>query len=158
MTKNKEDTTLMRHAKRELRLAKLLGDDPSIDTYIGRQVLGLLHVHTQARNSESSAMEVLRVYTLLVQQEPLSPLENPMTTGEYRDVSEYSDDPAGTKLQATRDTALFSDDSGHTWWHLTKYQTKTQRFFRELARFLTPILPSALRHFLWIRTRGIAFN
>src|SRR5437899_385066 len=103
---------LVEYAEDELKRAGWFDEDGAYYGLIGPAVMELMKQFASEGHSGGSARLVLGIFDRVSRYRPLTPLENPMATGEYRDVSGLSGTPPETTLQSTRLSSLFSNDSG----------------------------------------------
>ena len=117
----------------------LFDEDSDYGGEIGTAVMEMITTFSKQGHSGYSAMFTLHVFDKLARYEPINPLKNPMITGEYHDVSEQN----GSMLyQSTRDSAMFSDDGGKSWYHLDKYRTGWQKLIYKML--CAPIIGSVM--------------
>lgn len=116
----------------ELKDSGFFDEDSDYNGNLGNAVMDLIDVFHSQGHSNTSAHMVLFLFNKLARYERLNPLKNPMLTGEYVDVSEYSGEKQGTLLQSTKDSSVFSSDGGKTWYHLDKNKNIWQKFLLKL--------------------------
>lgn len=127
-------SNLVEFAYKELRDAGLFDEDSDYDGELGMAVMELIHTFADQGHSGYSAQLVIHLFSQLAKYQMINVLKNPMETGEYIVISgDMLSDPSITMLQSTRDSAMFSDDGGKSWYHLDKYRTRTQRVLYWLA-------------------------
>lgn len=113
-------SSLVSHAEKELKAAGLFDADSDYGGMLGPAVMKMVEVFANEGHSGYSASMTLHLFSKVAQYKLLSPIGNPLTTGDYHDVSEPSGTPPQTTLQSTRLSSLFSEDSGRTWYDLDK--------------------------------------
>jgi len=104
---------LAEYVEKELRDAGAFDEDSNYGG-IGPEVMELIRVFVAQGHSGGSADLVLNVFNRVARFKPLSPLKNPMVTGEYIEYKEHG------LLQSTRNSAVMSDDGGKTWFDVDK--------------------------------------
>lgn len=108
--------SLVEHARRELELAGFFDPTGDYGDMIGKDVLALVELFASQGHSGASAGLALRVFSLVAGYKPLTPLTD--NKDEWRDVSEYSGEVAGTMFQSMRRPDAFSKDGGKTYYLL----------------------------------------
>lgn len=103
--------TLAEYAENELRNAGAYDNDADYGG-IGKQVMELIATFRSQGHSGSSAQTVLDAFNRVARYKPLSPLKDPMTTGEYIEHEGM--------LQSTRDSAIMSSDGGKSWFDVSR--------------------------------------
>ncbi len=111
-------SNLVKHAEKELKLAGLMDKDSDYNGELGKSVLKLVKEFSKQGHSGMSAAMTVDILQRLLRYETLTPLKNPIETGEYIDVSSYSDEKPGTMLQSTRNFSVFSNDGGKRWYDI----------------------------------------
>lgn len=129
--------TLVEHAERELREAGLFEKDADYGWALGDAVIELVKVFAAQGHSGSSAALTISLFRTVARYGILSPLKNPMVSGEYMDVSEYSGVNGGTCLQSTRKSSIFSEDGGKTWYDIDKRIPRWKRWFGVYRAYIT---------------------
>jgi hypothetical protein len=105
--------TLVEHAERELRAAGLFDEDSDYGGMLGPDVLELVRTFAAQGHSGCSAHIAIDLFRRVASYQILTPLKNPMISGEYMEVS-------GGVLQSTRKSSVFSNDAGKTWHDIDK--------------------------------------
>jgi len=106
-------SNLVDWAKRELELAGLFDKDSDYDGALGPSILETVKIFSEQGHSGGSAGITRSILNKLLDWEPLSLVKNPLIEG-YADVGGM-----GTPLyQCTRDSTIFSEDGGKTWYKL----------------------------------------
>jgi hypothetical protein len=108
------ESPLVAHARRELRVAGFL--DPQGACYgdmVGRAVLELVEAFARQGHSGGSVGPTLGLFDKVARFRPLTPLTN--DPSEWADVSEALGRPC---WQNRRDSSVFSEDGGRTWYDL----------------------------------------
>lgn len=101
-------SSLLQHAKFELRAAGLFDDDSDFNGEIGVQVMALMETFVAYGHSGGSAQRTCDIFDLVSRHMPLTPL-----TGEADEWEEVPDDD---KLwQNIRCHTVFKDDEGVAW-------------------------------------------
>lgn len=118
---------LVAHAERELREAGLFGEDSDYGGMLGTDVLELVKLFSAQGHSGMSAHMAIDLFRRVASYQTLSPLKNPMTTGEFLD---HSDSHGGNPVfQSTRKSSVFSEDGGKTWYDIDKRIPWWKRWF-----------------------------
>jgi hypothetical protein len=131
---------LVEHAERELRAAGAFDEDSDYGSMVGKDTLELVKTFASQGHSEGSAHLVVDLFRRVALYGVLTPLKNPMQTGEYIEVSEYYN-TGMDKLrvfQSTRRHSLFSEDGGKTWYDIDKRAPWWKRmlgFYRAYVTF-----------------------
>lgn len=115
---------LVDHAKRELEYAGMFDDDADYRGEIAYVVMELVEVFEKQQHSGMSAALTLEFFTKLARFKTLSPIT--VDPDEWLDRSDISGYPL---WQNTRDSAVFSEDGGLTW-----YDVEDPEAVRELAK------------------------
>lgn len=111
---------LVEHARRELNRTDLLEKEGMYGDMLGHAVLELIEVFSKQGHSGMSASIVRQLFDKLSNFENLTPLtSNP---DEWDDVS-YQGNPL---WQNKRNSAVFSNDGGKTWWHIDEDKNETE--------------------------------
>jgi hypothetical protein len=108
------------YAEQQLKKAGLFDQDSDYNGMVGKAVLELIQTFSNQQHSGYSAPLVISLFDKLANFEPIAPIDNPMITGAYEDISKYSDEPVGKSLQSTELSKLFSHDYGKTWYGLVE--------------------------------------
>lgn len=104
---------LIQYAKQELELAGLYDKDSDYNGMLAIAVMELIEVFAKQGHSGFSAMRVLELFSKLAQFKNLMPLT--FKQDEWMIVSDMCSN--GKSLwQNKRDTAIFSDDEGKTYY------------------------------------------
>lgn len=106
-------SNLVKHAKKELKMAGLFDKDSDYDGMLGEAVLELVKVFAKQGHSGFSANWTLDVFDKVARYKPLTPIGT--TKDEWMDVSDMSTDPM---WQNTRRGTTFSRDAGKTWYDI----------------------------------------
>jgi hypothetical protein len=106
---------LIEHAERELREAGLFDKDSDYGGMLGEAVLELVKTFSAQGHSGFSAGCTISLFKIVASWGVLSPLKNPMITGEWMEVC---DSPL--TYQSTRKSSVFSEDGGKTWYDIDK--------------------------------------
>lgn len=104
-----EDSTLVGHAERELRLAGLFDDDADYGGAIAEAAMQIVRTFASQGHSGGSAAMTLAIVEKLLRFETLTPLTS--NRDEWTEV-------ADGMWQSKRNPAVFSSDAGATWWHV----------------------------------------
>ena len=110
------ESNLCRHARRELEDAGWFKEDSDYDGMVGPAVMAMVKQFDAEGHSGYSAHLVLELFRRVAAYKLLSPIKNPMETGEYLDHTEISDGHG--VYQSTRLNSLFSNDSGKHWYDI----------------------------------------
>lgn len=113
-------SNMTKYAEQELIKAGWTDKESDYGGKVAPAVIHMVAEFARQGHSGMSAHICTGLFERLIRFRPLTPLDNPFITGEYNDVSEYSGKPAGTDLQGTRLSSLFSHDGGKTWYDLDK--------------------------------------
>ena len=123
---------LVDFAEKELERAGLFDSDqfdPEGSDYnggLGKCALELIKVLASQGHSGNSLEATVELFTKLAGRELLTPIHNPMVTGDWVDRTEMS----GYSLyQSTHNSSLFSDDGGLTWWDVDLEPTPWEKFW-----------------------------
>lgn len=111
---------LVEYAKDELERAGWFKEDSDYAGMVGPAVVKMVEKFAEEGHSGYSAGLALALFRRVAAFRPLTPLENPLSNGEFHDVSGPSGTMQMTTLQSTRLSSLFSEDSGKTWYDLDK--------------------------------------
>jgi hypothetical protein len=96
--------TLMEHATRELSLANMYSDDH--DAHIARCVLDLVQIFSEQGHSGMSALITIEIFNRVARYQTLTPItDNPREWSDHGDL-----------WQSERQSSLFSNDGGKTYW------------------------------------------
>jgi hypothetical protein len=107
---------LVQHAEVELRKAGLFDKDSDYDGMLGQAVLELMKVFAKQGHSGFSAQCTRELFNQLADYKPLSPITD--DPNEWMDVSDYGG-PNDTPIsQSTRNSSLFSNDGGKTYYSI----------------------------------------
>jgi hypothetical protein len=109
---------LVEHAERELREAGLFDADSDYAGGLGEAVLGLVKVFAEQGHSGTSAQLTVDLFRRVASYQTLTPLKNPMASGEYIDHSDISG--GNPVFQSTRKPSVFSEDGGKTWYDIDR--------------------------------------
>lgn len=125
-----EDSHLMAHAEREMRLVGLFDKDSDYNGDIAECVMDLIAVMSSHGHSGGSATMTLEIFAIVSQYKPLSPITS--DPDEWFRPLDEGNTPSGDPInpvpmwQSKRDPSLFSYDGGQTWnsvddprWHQT---------------------------------------
>lgn len=102
-------SNLVKHAKKELKLAGLLDKDSDYNGMLGEAVLELVKVFSKQGHSGFSANWTLDVFNKVASYKPLTPIGT--TKDEWMEVSD-------DMWQNTRRSSTFSRDGGKTWYDI----------------------------------------
>jgi len=119
---------LVEWAKNELELAGLFDEDSDYEGALGPAILSMVEVFADQGHSGFSAGMSAGILNKLLNYEPLTPITNPMETGDYEDVSNLSGDGKPC-YQCKRDSTIFSDDRGKSWYKLVEDYYDDEREF-----------------------------
>lgn len=120
-------SNLLEHAKRELEIAGIKGND--YDNQVAKDVLELIEVFAKQRHSGFSAFATLETFNLLVNFKNIKPLTN--NPEEWVDVTSYGN---GKKLyQSKRNPACFSEDELKTYYDTNEGDYPKTKIVRRLA-------------------------
>ena len=114
--KYKVEGNMLSKASHELVIAGALNPESDYGGQVGRDVLQLLEVFVEQGHSGGSSLLVVDAFSKLASWGNITPIRNPMLTGEYTDMSRFEGAPARTILKSTRKSSLFSRDGGVTWF------------------------------------------
>ena len=121
--------SLVGYATEELKRAGWFDADSDYAGMIGPAVVKMVEQFAEEGHSGYSASLCLALFKRVAAFRPLSPLLNPMQTGEFHDVSGPSGTPSNTTLQSTRLSSLFSEDSGRTWYDIDLKVPRWKKWF-----------------------------
>ncbi len=127
-------SNLVEYAKKELTDAGYFDDDSDYDGAVGDAVLELIETFSKQGHSGYSAQIVLHLFCKLANFKPLTELKNPMEDNSYTR-HEFGD--GLTMLQSTRNSAVFSDDLGVTWYDVNKEVPWYKKIFGVRKAYLT---------------------
>lgn len=120
---------LVEHAKRELEIAGIKGND--YDNQIAKDVLELIEVFAKQGHSGFSAFATLETFNLLANFKNIKPLTN--NPEEWVDVTSYGN---GEKLyQSKRNSACFSDDGLKTYYCIDESDYPKVKVIRQLKEY-----------------------
>lgn len=108
-----EESKLVQHANHEMYLAGLYDTDADYNGAIPGAVQRVVQVFAADEHSGGSAAMVLAILDKVLRFEPLTPLTS--DPEEWRNVSETAGYPF---WQNKRDTRMFSEDGGKTWYNV----------------------------------------
>lgn len=91
-------------------------------------IMTLINVADAESRSTYSVWDSLDICKKLMYGTPLTPLDNPKTTGEFIALNDKD-------LQSSRLGSLFSQDGGETWYDIDKLSFKVM-FWRFVVEFL----------------------
>jgi len=103
-------TSILQHAKAELRRAGLYDEDADYDGEIAVQVEALVQTFTAYGHSGGSAERTLDVFNRVVERKPLTALTG--EDDEWNDMTEYGPEPA---FQNKRCPAVFKNAHGEAF-------------------------------------------
>ena len=103
------------HAEEEMRRAGLYDKDADYGGMIPEAVMALIKAHAAQGHSGASSWLTLEIFNELVNFRPLTPLTS--DPSEWNDVSGLCAKPT---WQNKRDSRVFSDDAGKTWFSIDK--------------------------------------
>lgn len=106
-------SNLVKHAKKELKLAGLFDKDSDYDGMLGEAVLELVKVFAKQGHSGFSANITLKLFNEVASFKPLTPIGK--SKDEWMNVSDMSNSPM---WQNTRRSTTFSRDGGKTWYDI----------------------------------------
>ena len=107
-------SNLVKHAKKELKLAGLFDKDSDYDGMLGEAVLELVKVFAKQGHSGFSAHQTLRIFNEVANYRPLTPIGK--SKDEWMNVTNMGN---GDHLwQNTRRGTTFSRDGGKTWYDI----------------------------------------
>lgn len=121
-----EDSPLVAHAEREMRLAGLYDTDADYDGMIPQAVMAVVRAFAAQGHSGASAGMTLAIIDKVLRWEPLTALTS--DPDEWQDVSEISGRPF---WQSRRDPTVFSEDGGQTWYRLGDDAVHTSQLPRQ---------------------------
>jgi hypothetical protein len=105
--------SLVEHAKTELEMAGLFDDDADYGGMVGRAVMDLIEVFAGQGHSGLSAAITLAAFDKVARFKNLKPITS--DPAEWNDVSQAS---GRLMWQSKRDSTLFSNDGGQTWYSI----------------------------------------
>jgi hypothetical protein len=143
--------SLVSYAQRELELAGWFKEDSDYAGMVGPAVVKMVEQFAEEGHSGYSAGLCLALFKEVAAFKPLSPITNPLDTGDFHDVSGPSGTPKMTTLQSTRLSSLFSEDGGETWYDIDK---PLPRWHRLLIRMRFPISRRSFVTFPYLPGRG----
>jgi hypothetical protein len=124
---------LVDHAERELRDAGLFDEGSDYDGMLGESVLELVRTFAAQGHSGFSAHLTIDLFRRVAAYQILTPLKNPMESGEYIDHSDISGGPC---FQSTRKSSIFSEDGGKTWYDIDRKVPWYKRLFGVKRAFI----------------------
>jgi hypothetical protein len=104
-------SSLLQHAKSELRRAGLYDADADFDGDIAVQVENLVQTFVAYGHSGGSSDLTLEYFNRVINHKPITPLTG--EDDEWTDVEEYQ--PGQPLWQNKRDSRVFKDDKGRAW-------------------------------------------
>jgi len=107
---------LIKHAKRELELAGLFDEDADYGGMLGKAAMELIECFSKQGHSGASAEITRDLFARLSDFENLTPITN--NIDEWRPVGRDIDNPDWTLAQNKRNSSLFSEDKGITYYHV----------------------------------------
>ena len=111
----KEESNLVKHARKELELAGLFDKDSDYNGMISKAVMKLIEVFSKQGHSGCSARQVIKIFHRVANYGLLMPINKPKE-GEYNIVAGGG---IGKDIyQSCRLSSLFSSDSGKTWYDI----------------------------------------
>ena len=136
-----EESNLCRHARQELERAGWFKDDSDYGGMVGPAVMEMVKQFTGEGHSGSSAMLVLGLFRRVAAYKLLTPIKNPMETGEYIDHTGISG--GHPTFQSTRLGSLFSNDGGKHWHDIDIKVPLWRRLLlrQNVARVKFPYMP-----------------
>ena len=128
-----EVTNIVKHARKELKLANYNVDNSKFDygDAIGKSALEMIETFSKAHHSGFSAAAAIAVFNKLVKFENLTELTS--NTNEWNDVSGMSGRPF---WQNRRNPAVFSEDGGKTWYNIDDDKTINEARNQVVVRLL----------------------
>ena len=125
--KHIEETCLIDYAKEQLQRSGLFDNDSDYSGRIGKAVLELITVLSNQGHSGFSHSWVQSLFNKLSNYEPICPIENPLVSGKYDDVSNfYGSEVKGKHLQSTEIFSMFSKDFGKSWYCMIEVYDKDE--------------------------------
>lgn len=106
--------SLVKHAKKELKLAGLMSKGSDYDGMLGKAVIELIEAFSKQGHSGYSASQTIQLFVRLAQYQNITPIGS--TPDEWQEVSVEN----GKTLlwQNTRRSSTFSRDGGKTWYDI----------------------------------------
>lgn len=109
-----KDSSLVEHAKKEMKLVKL----DTLGGSVGPKVMSLVEMLASQENDPADADVIIRIFYSLAQFMPLTPVTN--EPDEWNEITKevYSEAmiESGMRLwQSKRAASVFSEDGGKTW-------------------------------------------
>lgn len=126
------DSNLCRHAEKELRAAGLFDNDADYGGMVAPAVQELIETFARQRHIGYSAHLVADLFYRLARYHLLTPLKNPIKTGEYI----FHDEDGSNSMQSTRLSSVFSNDGGKTWYDIYRPNPWWKRWYA--GRFESP--------------------
>lgn len=120
---------LVDYATSELRRAGWFEEDSDYGGLVGPAVVKMVEQFAEEGHSGYSANLCLALFKRVAAFKPLTALKNPMETGEYQDVSGYSQTSPMKTLQSTRLSSVFSEDGGKTWYDIDLKVPRWKKWF-----------------------------
>lgn len=112
-----DESTVIKHARRELDAVGLLDPDSDYDGMLGQAVMDLIRVFSEQGHSGYSASATIELFHELAQFKNISPLtDRPEEWEEIHDGIASEPDPL---WQSRRRSEAFSHDGGKTYYLLT---------------------------------------
>ena len=119
----------MRWAYDEIQRAGLFDEDSDYGGMIGTELMAMVRTFSGAGHSGVSAAYVTHIFGLLVARKALTPITT--DPDEWMDVSEMS----GREMwQSRRQSSLFSQDGGRTYYDIDEQPSRARRFASWLLR------------------------
>lgn len=134
---SRSESSLVAHAQAELEDAGYFDDDSDYKGKIGPAVMELIKVFAAQGHSGMSAEMVRWLFVDIASFGLLTPLQSPIDDGRFQDRSESTGAPAGSFLQSTRLSAVFSEDGGRTWFDIAKKRSSWEWLRRSKRAYIT---------------------
>jgi len=122
-----EESNLVHHARRELENAGWFKEDSDFGGLVGPAVLKMVETFSDEGHSGFSAGLCIDLFKRVASFKLLSPIKNPMETGEYIDHTDISG--GHPVFQSTRLSSLFSNDGGKHWHDIDIHVPRWRRIF-----------------------------
>ena len=149
------ESGFIKFALREFKQGGLNIEDPQeYEDHVAVHVLQLLELFSREGHSGFSASLAIHWFKNLASYKLITPLLNPMETGLYHDVSEFSMKTGKQTLQSTHVSGVFSEDGGKTWYDIDRKPKGIQKIYCYIYRhFLCNITTGKVRDWLHSFTR-----
>lgn len=120
---------LEKFAEEEMKRAGLYDKDSDYGGMLPKAVMALIKAHAAQGHSGMSHSITLSIFNKVVNFKPLTPITN--DPSEWTDVSGYGAPQDAALWQCNRDSALFSNDGGKTYYSVDdlKRELKTSENF-----------------------------